>query len=173
MKRAFSLLLCLALTLSLAGCARTYNGTDELIKKAREEIPISDAATVDIQYAGGYVLGEKALFWFISGNEYQARYYLPMEVEIKREDQYKFVRTYELLDGNPKDIAALLWNNSYVFLINNPACAAIRITDENGTYEKTIEKDAYPYVFSCSSKPEFSPIPADYVFLDADGNELA
>ena len=36
-----------------------------------------------------------------------------------------------------------------------------------------VEKDAYPYVFFCSSKPEFSPIPTDYVFLDADGNELA
>ena len=172
MKRAFSLLLCLALTLSLAGCARTYNGTDELIEKAREEIPISDAATVGMQFAGGYVQNKKALFWFISGNEQQAHYYLPMEVEIKREDQYKFVRTYEPLDDSPKDIAALLWNNSYVFLINNPACTAVRITDENGTYEETIEADAYPYVFSCSSKPEFSPIPTDYVFLDADGNEL-
>lgn len=173
MKKIISLLLSLALFLSLVGCAGTYHGTDELIEKAREEIPISDAATTDIQFAGGHVQDKNALFWFVSGDEHQAHYYLPMEVEIKHESQYKFVRTYEPLDGSPKDIAVLLWNNSYLFLINNPACTAIRITDENGTYEKTIEKDAYPYVFSCSSKPEFSPIPADYVFLDADGNELA
>lgn len=172
MKKAFSLLLCLALTLSLVGCAKVYEGTDELIEKAREEIPISEAATTDIQFAGGYVQNKKALFWFISGNEHQAHYYLPMEVEIKEENQFTFVRTYEPLDGSPKDIAVLLWNNSYVFLINNPACTAIRITDENGIYEEAIEAGTYPYSFSCSSKSEFSPMSAKYVFLDADGNEL-
>lgn len=68
---------------SLTGCTKIYNGTDELTEKARKEMPVSDFKTTDIQYAGMSVADNKALAWFISGNEYQAHYYLPMEVEVK------------------------------------------------------------------------------------------
>ena len=35
-----------------------------------------------------------------------------------------------------------------------------------GTHEEIIEKDAYPYVFYRSS------VPSEYIFIDAEGNEL-
>ena len=83
MKRIIGIVAACLLCLSLASCAKTYKGTDELMEKAREEIPVSDSDTIDMQYAGMCKADDKAIVWFISGNEYQAHYYLPMEVKIK------------------------------------------------------------------------------------------
>lgn len=154
------------LCFGLVGCTKIYKGIDELIEKAREEIPISDADTVDMQYAGMSVFEDEALVWFISGNEYQSHEYLPMEVEIKGEDEYIFLRIYRPLVGRGDDIALLNWNDGYAFCINNSKCASVMITDETGTHEEIIKNNSYPYVFYNSS------IPTEYVFLDKDGNEL-
>ena len=83
MKRITCILLTCILCFSISGCTKTYKGTDELIEKAREEIPVSDADTIDMQYGGMCTVDDTALVWFISGNQYQTHYYLPMEVEIK------------------------------------------------------------------------------------------
>lgn len=136
-----------------------------MIEKAREEIPISDDNTMDIQYADMCATDDTALVWFVSGNEYQAHYYLPMEVKIKSEAEYSYIRTYKPM-SDLTDTAVLNWNRGYAFVVNNPDCVAVKITDETGTYEETIEKDAYPYVFFCSS------IPSEYIFMDAEGNAL-
>ena len=40
------------LCFALAGCKKIYKGTDELIEKAREEIPISDADTIMRRWFG-------------------------------------------------------------------------------------------------------------------------
>ena len=45
-------------------------------------------------------------------------------------------------------------------------CVSVKITDETGTHEEMIGKDAYPYVFYCSS------VPSEYIFMDAEGNGL-
>lgn len=150
---------------SLAGCAKTYKGTDELIEKAREEIPISDAATIDMQYGGMCAKDDTALVWFISGNKEQTHYYLPMEVKIKGESEYAYVRTYKPM-SDLTDTAVLNWNQGYAFIVNNTDCVSVKITDETGTHEETIAKDAYPYVFYCSS------VPSEYIFIDAEGNKL-
>lgn len=166
MKRTASFMLMLVLCLLLVGCSKTYHGTDALIEKAREEIPIAEADTAEIRYAGMCAKGDHAIAWFISGNEYQAHYYLPMEIEVKDNGaDYTFVRTYKPMERG-RDIAVLQWNGDYLFLINNPACTAVRITDSNETHEIAIEKDTYPYVFSNGQ------IPSEYVFLDRDGNEI-
>ena len=168
MKKIIGVLLLSVFCLSLVGCSKTYHGTDELIEKARKEIPIADADTIEMQYAGMYAKGDRAIAWFISGNEYQAHYYLPMEIEIKDNGaNYTFVHTYKPMDRS-EDIAVLLWNQEYVFLINNPDCATVRITDTQGEHETNIEKNAYPYVFG------YGPIPDsfEYTFLDKKGNEL-
>lgn len=168
MKRITGVLLLCVLCLSLVGCAKTYHGTDELLEKARKEIPIADADTIEMQYAGMYSKGDRAIAWFISGNEYQAHYYLPIEIEIKGNGaNYTFVHTFKPMDRG-EDIAVLLWNQEYVFLINNPDCTTVRITDDQGVHEIFIEKDAYPYVFG------YCPIPDsfEYTFLDKEGNEL-
>ena len=144
MKRITCILLTCILCFSISGCTKTYKGTDELIEKAREEIPVSDADTIDMQYGGMCTVDDTALVWFISGNQYQT--YKPMSPFI--------------------DIAVLNWNRVYAFIVNNPNCVSVKITDEAGTHEEMIEKDAYPYVFYCSS------VPSEYVFIDAEGNEL-
>lgn len=118
-----------------------------------------------MQYGGMCTVDDAALVWFISGNQYQTHYYLPMEVEIKGEAEYAYVRTYKPMSPF-MDIAVLNWNRGYAFIVNNPNCVSVKITDEAGTHEEMIEKDAYPYVFYCSS------VPSEYVFIDAEGNEL-
>ena len=165
MKRITCILLTCILCFSISGCTKTYKGTDELIEKAREEIPVSDADTIDMQYGGMCTVDDTALVWFISGNQYQTHYYLPMEVEIKGEAEYAYVRTYKPMSPF-MHIAVLNWNRGYAFIMNNPNCVSVKITDEAGTHEEMIEKDAYPYVFYCSS------VPSEYVFIDAEGNEL-
>ncbi len=82
------------------------------------------------------VADNKALAWFISGNEYQAHYYLPMEVEVKGDDKYSFVRTYKPMNGETDNIAILNWNGGYSFVVNNSDCASVKITGENGIYEE-------------------------------------
>ena len=142
MKRITCILLTCILCFSISGCTKTYKGTDELIEKAREEIPVSDADTIDMQYGGMCTVDDTALVWFIS-----------------------YVRTYKPMSPF-MDIAVLNWNRGYAFIVNNPNCVSVKITDEAGTHEEMIEKDAYPYVFYCSS------VPSEYVFIDAEGNEL-
>ena len=110
MKRYISIVLLCLLCVSLSACAKIYNGTDELIDKAREEIP---------------------------------------------------------MDGRGEDIAIVQWDEGYAFIINNPKCASVKITGEAGTYEETFDSKSYPYVFYYPS------LPSAYVFLDAEGNELA
>lgn len=165
MKKHISLISLLLLCATLTGCTKTYSGIDALTEKAREELPVADADTTALQYAGMNVAGNEALVWFISGDEFQAHTYLPMEVTLKGADRYTFVQTYKPLD-EPKDIAVLSWKRGLSFVINNTACTSVKLTTANGTQEENIEDNAYPYVFYC---PE---IPSEYVFLDADRNEL-
>lgn len=157
--------LIICLLLSVCGCQQTIKGTNALIEKAREEIPLADAENLEITYAGLCAKDDLALIWFISGNEYQAHYYLPMECVIVGDNEYTFERTYKPMDRG-RDIAVLQWNGGYAFLINNPDCSTVRITDNTGTRDIAIEKEAYPYIFYSSL------IPSEYLFLDAEGNEI-
>ena len=106
MKREMAVFLIITMVLSLSACGKTLKGTDGLIEKAREEIPISDSDTIDLQYAGMCGNDNRAIAWFISGNEYQKHYYLPMEVEVKEDAaEYTFIRTYKPIDDRIGDIA--------------------------------------------------------------------
>ena len=165
MKRIFVFLAICVLCFSLAGCTKTYHGTDELIDKARKEIPISEADTIEIQFAGMCGNSDKAIAWFVSGNEYQSHYYLPMEIEIKgNAANYTFVRTYKPIDRG-MDIAVLDWEGGYCFLINNPKCVEVEIYDNDGSLHRVpIEKNAYPYVFY------WETVPSEYSFIDESGN---
>ena len=170
MKRIVCILIICVLCFSTTGCSKTYHGTDELMKKARKEIPIADADTIDMEYAGMCSKGDKAIAWFISGNEYQAHYYLPMEVEIKDNGaNYKFIHTYKPMD-RAEDIAVLLWHDSYVFCVNNPTCVEIRITDAQKVHNFKIERNEYPYLCIIDLSELSSSF--EYAFLDKDGNEL-
>ena len=52
MKKIFALLLVSCLLFSLSGCQKVMKGTDDLIEKAREIIPVADAENIEITYAG-------------------------------------------------------------------------------------------------------------------------
>lgn len=169
MKRILALILCLMTVLSLSACGNTLKGTEELIQKAREEMPISNADSIDLQYAGMCGIDDRAIAWFISGNEYQQHDYLPMEIEVKENaDEYTYIRTYKPIVDRVEDIALILWNGGYAFVINNPNCKSVRFTTDGGVYEEIIQADTYPYVF-------FYPLGhavVEYELLDTDGNEL-
>ncbi len=159
-------LLLIVFLLILCGCEKTMKGTDDLIAKAREIIPIAEAETIDIAYAGLCAKNDKALIWFVSGNEYQAHYYLPMECNIVGQNEYTFEHAYKPLDRGT-DIAVVLWDQGYSFLVNNPKCTTIRVIDSEGTRDIPIEKDAYPYIYSMEQPSSF-----EYYFLDAEGREI-
>ena len=166
MKRIISVLLLALLCFSLAGCAKIYHGTDELMEKARQEIPVSDANTIAMQYAGMCGEDNKAVAWFISGNEYQAHYYLPMEIEIKGNGaNYTFVHTYKPMTDRCADVAVVNWHQGYAFLINNPKVSTVQITLQSGEVIEEVVREN-PYAFYVSS------VPSEYAFLDAEGNEI-
>lgn len=122
MKREIAVFLIITMVLSLSACGKTLKGTDGLIEKAREEIPISDSDTIDLQYAGMCGNDNRAIAWFISGNEYQKHYYLPMEVEVKEDAaEYTFIRTYKPIDDRIGDIAYIQWGDGYGVFVKQVA----------------------------------------------------
>lgn len=151
----------LASALLLSACGKMKTG-DDLIKKARKEIPISDAESTDISFAGKCQNDSYSLLWFISGNEYQSHYYLPMEC-LDANGSYEFRQTFKPIDCG-KDIAALQWQRGYAFLINNTACKTLKITDKNGVHN--IEVSEYPFLWYNED------IPSEYLFLDSSENEI-
>ena len=166
MKKIISIALITLLCFSLAGCAKTYHGTDELMEKARKEIPISDADTIEMQYAGMCGEDNKAIAWYISGNEYQSHYYLPMEIEIKGNGaNYTFVHTYKPMTDRCADVAVVNWHQGFAFLINNSKVATVQVTLQNGEDNEEAVREI-PYAFYVTT------VPAEYIFLDADGNEV-
>ena len=162
MRKLFNLVIIICLFASLCGCQKTLKGTDELIEKVREEMPLADT---DITYAGLCAKDDLALIWFVSGNEYQAHYYLPMECNIVGKNEYTFERVYNPMDRG-EDIAVLQWKCGYAFLVNNPKCKTIRISDNTGIHDIPIEKDAYPFIVY------HELLPNAYEFLDENGNIL-
>lgn len=157
-----------AFCLSFVGCSETYRGTDELMAKARMELPISGADTIEMQFAGLCGADHKAIAWFISGNEYQAHYYLPMEVKTASDaSEYTFIRTHKPMTDRAADVAIVHWNGGYAFLVNNPQIALVQMTMANGeVIEESVPQNALPHLFFVSF------VPSEYTFLDAEGNEV-
>ena len=164
MKKFISIVLITLFCLSFAGCAKTYKGTDELLQKARKELPVSNADTIDLKYAGMSDIEDKAIVWYIAGNEYQAHYYLPMEVNVKN-NRYSFVHTYKPMTDRCADVAVVNWHQGYAFLINNPKVTTVQLTLQNGEVTKEVVQEI-PHAFYIRS------VPAEYIFLDSDGNEV-
>lgn len=167
MKRIQSLIISIALLLFLTGCGSAMTSSEALIEKARTVIPIADAETAEIRLIG-QIENEDAdvLIWFMSGNEHQAHYYLPMECTINARNAYEYVRVGKPYESGT-DIVVYPWKNGYAFVINNPNCKSIQITDEAETDCIEIPgEDAYPYVFYREKAP------VSYQFLDTFSNEL-
>ena len=159
MKKLLFAILASVLLLSACGKMKT---TDDLIKKARKEIPISDAENTDISFAGKCQNDSYSLLWFISGNEYQSHYYLPMEC-LEANGGYEFGQTFKPIDCG-KDIAALMWHGSIAFIINNTDCKTLKLVGSDGVQNIGITE--YPFVWYDKITP------SEYYFLDSDGNEI-
>ena len=171
MRKKLAIIFLITMVLSLSACGKTLKGTDELIEKAREEIPISDSDTIDIQYAGMCGNDNRAIAWFISGNEYQKHYYLPMEVKVKENaTEYTFIRTHQPTDDRIGDIAYIQWGDGSAFILNNTNCKTVRFTTRNEVYEEVIPDDTYPFVFFYRSDHTNSTL--QFEFLYVKGNEL-
>ena len=111
MKKLIAVILALCVFVSiflLSGCNSKISGNDGLINKARQEINISNADSAEMQIIGSNKDGDSILIWFMSGNEYQAHTYLPIEFIDLENDQYKFVKTYKPIKRG-MDIYALIW----------------------------------------------------------------
>lgn len=159
MKKLLFAVLASLLLLSACGKIKTE---DELIRKARKELPVSDTESTNLAYAGKSKDGSYYLLWFISGDENQSHYYLPMEC-LEVNGSYEFEQTFKPIDCG-KDLAALLWHGSIAFLINNAECKTLKITDTNGIHNININE--YPFIWYNET------MPSEYVFLDIDGNEI-
>ena len=153
-----------AILLLLCGCSAVYYGDEGILSYARTQLPVSGADTIDLSLAGSAYQDDLRLAWFITGNEYQAHTYVPIEFQVVSEDGYTPVHTYKPMDRGA-DISVLSWNRRYCFLVNNPDCAAIELTDSAGGKE-LIEVEYLPYVYYAEG------IPASYRFLKSDGSEI-
>jgi len=139
-------------------------GNDGLIARARKEINLAEADTIDMVIAGKATIDRNThLFWFVTGNEYQMNRCHPIEFIELENDEYRFVKTYNPIPRG-QDIYALLWKNGYSFCVNNPKCKTIRIDDYAGV--KEIEVTEYPFVYYNGL------LPREYLFLDENGNEI-
>ena len=154
----------LVFLLVLTGCSSKIVGSDGLIKKAREEINVADADTIELTIAGESVIEDRHLFWFISGNQYQAHSYVPMEFVSLGDEEYKFVQAYHSVERGA-DIYVHMWGHGYSFLVNNPKCNSIIMTDSLSN-SKIVTVDKLPFVYYCNG------FPREYYFLDEDGKEL-
>jgi len=139
-------------------------GEDGLIAKARKEINLAEADTIEMVIAGKSTIDRNThLFWFITGNEYQMNRPHPIEFIELEDDEYKFVKTYNpILRG--QDIYVLLWHDGYSFCVNNPNCKTIKIDDYAGV--KEIEVTEYPFIYYNDL------LPREYIFLDENGEEI-
>ena len=150
----------------LCSCTKTYYGEDELIKKAREEINLSDIENTDITIAGSVDVDEQRLVWFVTGNEYEAHGYYPMEFNVGKSDSdgYEFIQAYYAIDRGT-DIVSYPWNG-YVFLINNPSCEKLVLTYE-GRREEIQVSEKLPFIYRTDQQESLK-----YEFIDANGNEI-
>ena len=137
-------------------------GYDGLIAKARKEIKnLAQVETIEMVVAGKSTRDTNHhLFWIITGNEYQAHSYYPMEVIEQEAGVYKLVHMHNGGHQRGQDIYFEFFGMGYSFLINNPNCKSLVIG------ETVIPVTEIPFVYYCPYAPN------EYYFLDAAGNEL-
>lgn len=156
--------LCLAVP-AVAVLSTVIEGEDGLIAKARKEIPIADADTIELRIAGKTTDGDEVLIWFKSGNAYQHHRYTPIAFTDLGDDKYRFEKTYKPIDRGDR-ISVVYWHDNFVALIDNPNCTALKICYAEGS-ENVIPVEETPFVYSSRF---FS---GEYYFLDAEGNILS
>ena len=167
--KLIALALSCIMVFSLVGCGKNLTSTEDLIEKAREEITVAEADTIEVRLAAKYIKSDKALMWFITGNEYQMHRYFPMVFDVVGEEEYVFVQRHNAVERG-QDIFVYNWGDGYSFLVNNPKCKSIQITGNIGGLgaitEVKIDDGEYPFHYY------YELLPQNYIFLDAEGNEI-
>ena len=164
MKKIASFLFVLIVLLSFMGCQKTMYDEPDYIEKAREEFHIHDAENIEIKFIGEITKRDKALLWFMSGNEYQSHNYLPMECSITEDGGRVFEHVYKTLKRGTDIYVLVDWHGGYAFCVNNPKCKTIKIDDYSGVRE--IEVTEYPFIYYNSL------LPREYFFLDENGDDI-
>jgi len=142
---------------------------DDVIDRARKELDRTDATSVDLKIVSSFDQSGYRLIWFIAGDKKSGYSYVPMAFLIMDNGSLKFNHVHKPMD-RAEDIAVLPWINMYSFLINNPNCKAMEITDAYGNVI-TIPVDTIPFVYWLDITPtQFSEF--RYEFLDKNGEYL-
>jgi len=121
---------------------------------------------VSVQIIDKIDLDEVVLFFYMTGNEYQAHTYGYAEFE-KQKYNYKFLRTYSMIERGI-DLRSALYNDAYLFVINNGNCKGLRINFENGK-EELIPVDKIPFVHYMEDALISN---FEYHFLDNNGKGI-
>lgn len=164
MKKIISVTLVLLMILSLTGCQKAMYTEEDFIERARKEFNIADAENAEITYIGEITKENKALLWFMSGNEYQSHNYLPMRCRINEDGGYIFEHVYKSLERGTDIVVLVHAFGGYAFCVNNTKCKTIKIEDYSG--EKEIEVTDYPFIYYNQL------LPGEYSFLDENGKEI-
>lgn len=121
---------------------------------------------VSVQRIGIIDLYEAVLVPYMTGNENQAHIYGYAEFG-KDKDNYKFIRTYTMMERGI-DLNSAMYNDSYLFVINNQNCRNLWIGFESGQEESvTVDKIPFVYFLEDVLNSNF-----EYQFLDKNGEEI-
>ena len=93
-KRLLIIAMCCLMAFSLISCGKKLKSPEDVIAKARKEITVAEADTIEVQLAAKHIKKDKALMWFITGNEYQMHRYFPMVFDVVGEEEYVFVQQH-------------------------------------------------------------------------------
>lgn len=162
MKKILSTTVLIILILSMAGCKKTASNNEDFIQIAREEIPVADAETIDIQIIASVDKDNRSFVCYMTGNETQSRSYYALEFKNKGNARYEFVKLYKSMERG-SDIYIQSWRDGYVFIVNNDACMNIQLSYPEGETQ-LIEVGKLPFLHYAE------PTPLEYKFLDSEGN---
>lgn len=163
MKKLLYLIFVLFLIVSLVGYSeKTAANEEEMLGIITKELDLD----VSVQRIDTIDLDEVVLVSYMTGNEYQAHTYGYAEFE-KHKDNYKFIRTYSMMERG-MDLSSAMYNDSYLFVINNDNCRSLWIGFESGQEESiTIDKIPFVYFLDDTLNSNF-----EYQFLDKNGEEI-
>ena len=142
----------------LCGCEPAIKSENDIINKARKYL----SENIDeLSISGSCSDNSSTLFWLMSENTL-----IPMKFAVNENGEYSFVHKYVPIE-RAADTASLMWKNGYSFVVNNPDCSKIRITEPDGG-STDIEITEIPFVYFLENAPdEF-----EYSFLNAEGETL-
>jgi hypothetical protein len=163
MKKTLSLIFALLLIVSLVGCSEKIAvNDDDMLDIITKELDLD----VSVKRIGTIDLDEVTLVSYMTGNEYQAYTYGYAEFE-KHKDNYKFIRTYSMMKRG-MDLNSAMYNDSYLFIINNENCKSLWISFESGQ-EELISVDKIPFVYFLENALNSN---FEYQFLDKNDEEI-